>query len=79
MFEIVNALEQLVDLQEKKMLSIAREIYPQIVLDDLWQPNDFPLLENNVYFRYEEGVREGLLSAKAALLAKGRERECIGK
>ena len=33
----------------------------------LMQPNDFPDLENNPLFRYEEGVLEGLLTARMAL------------
>lgn len=69
----VSSLDALAMLQQDKMLNIAKSIYPNIVQDDLWQPFDFPLLEESVYFRHEEGIREGILSAKSALLALKNE------
>jgi hypothetical protein len=39
------------------------------------QPNDFPELENHPFFRYEEGVLEGLQSALAGAKAVIRELE----
>lgn len=60
----------LVAQQRKRLLACAQEIMPRIIEDDLLQPNDFPLLENNPYFRYEEGVLEGLLTARMAYLAR---------
>lgn len=71
-----SALKQLdaaIALQAKKMLNEAKSLYPQIVEDDLWQPFDFPLLEESPHFRHEEGIREGLLSAKATLQAIAQE------
>ncbi len=61
--------EDLIALQKKRLLLCAQETIPHIIEDDLLQPNDFPLLENNPYFRYEEGVLEGLLTARMAYLA----------
>jgi hypothetical protein len=37
------------------------------------QPNDFPELENHPFFRYEEGVLEGLQSALAGAKAAIRD------
>lgn len=71
--KVMNQLDLMVEQQEKKMLQEAQLFYPNIVLDDLWQPCDFPKLEASPLFRHEEGVREGLLSAKAALLALARD------
>ena len=62
--------DELVAQQRKRLLASAQEIMPHIIEDDLLQPNDFPLLENNPYFRYEEGVLEGLLTARMAYLAR---------
>lgn len=62
-------LDELIFLQRKKLLECAKEIVPHVIEDDLLQPNDFPLLENHPYFRYEEGVLEGLLTVKMAYLA----------
>lgn len=62
--------DELIYGQRKRLLRCAQGVIPHIIEDDLLQPNDFPLLENNPYFRYEEGVLEGLLTAKMAYLAK---------
>jgi hypothetical protein len=65
----IEILDQLAASQMKRMHNFAKEMYPKITEDDLWQPNDFPLLEQNPFFRYEEGALSGILQAKAALLA----------
>ncbi|MES2199525.1 MAG: hypothetical protein V4489_05100 [Chlamydiota bacterium] len=62
--------DELVVGQRERLLRCAKEVIPHIIEDDLLQPNDFPLLENNPYFRYEEGVLEGLLTARMAYLAR---------
>ncbi|MBM3197667.1 MAG: hypothetical protein FJZ58_00230 [Chlamydiae bacterium] len=62
-------LDELVLEQKKRISRFAEEIIPNITEDDLLQPNDFPLLEINPLFRYEEGVLEGLLTARMAFLA----------
>ena len=64
---------ELIDLQEKKLLSYAAKIIPNITTDDVLQPNDYPELENHPFFRYEEGVLKGLHSAKMAVLAQQKE------
>jgi hypothetical protein len=64
---------ELIDLQEKKLLSYAAKIIPNITSDDILQPNDYPELENHPFFRYEEGVLKGLHSAKMAVLAQQKE------
>lgn len=65
----VVVFDELAKSQLKRMLEFAKKIYPRITEDDLWQPVDFPLLEENPFFRYEEGVLAGILQAKACLLA----------
>lgn len=61
--------DELIRLQQIKIKNCADSIIPNLTDDDLMQPNDFPALENNPYFRYNEGVLEGLMSAKTAYLA----------
>jgi hypothetical protein len=61
--------DELIAAQKKKLLACAHAILPHVVEDDLLQPNDFPELENHPYFRYEEGVLEGLYTARMAYLA----------
>ncbi len=65
--------DELIEQQKEKLLSIARRYVPNISHDDLLQPFDYPVLENHPYFRYEEGVLQGLRSAEAALRAIARE------
>jgi hypothetical protein len=60
-------LEELIAEQEKKLLTIAKRYVPNISSDDLLQPFDFPVLENHPYFRYEEGVLQGMRMVQAAL------------
>ena len=62
--------DELVKYQESKLLKIANEIVPGITDEDLLQPFDYPNLEKNPNFRYEEGVLHGILSARAALSVK---------
>lgn len=67
-----SLFDQLITLQKRKIFLCAQRIIPHITEDDLLQPNDFPQLENNPYFRYEEGVLEGLMTARMAFLAHER-------
>ncbi len=61
-------IDELIEHQQKVMLTLARQIVSHVTLDDLMQPNDFPALENNPFFRYEEGVLHGLQIVKARIL-----------
>ncbi len=63
--------------QKIRLLACANEINPRLTAEDILQPNDFPELENQPFFRYEEGVLEGLQSALAAIQAQIRESERI--
>ena len=65
--------DELIALQRKKVLNCALRILPHLTEDDILQPNDFPELEMNPHFRYEEGVLEGLMTARMAFLALHRE------
>lgn len=62
--------DELISLQRNKILALARRIIPHLTEDDILQPNDFPQLEVNPHFRYEEGVLEGLLTARMAYLSR---------
>ena len=65
--------DDLVMAQKKRLLELARLILPNLTADDIMQPNDFPELEGHPEFRYEEGVLEGILTARMAFLAKRKE------
>lgn len=56
--------EELIAYQKERILNFGRSIIPYLTQDDLLQPNDYPELENNPLFRYEEGILEGILTAQ---------------
>ena len=60
-------LEEMIAHQEAKVLKIAREIIPGISPEDVMNPQDFPALERNGRFNFEDGILAGLKSALIAL------------
>lgn len=60
-------LEEMISLQEDKVLKIARELIPHLTPEDIRNPHDFPELYNNINFNYEDGILTGYLSIKTAL------------
>jgi len=64
-------LDEMIALQEKKLLECGQNFVPNLTSEDVLQPIDYPELENNPHFRYEEGTLAGLLSIRSALLAAG--------
>ncbi|MCH9632548.1 MAG: hypothetical protein S4CHLAM6_08860 [Chlamydiae bacterium] len=78
--EIKDLLSELIVGQKKKLLKMGREIVPRLTEEDVLQPNDYPELESNPLFRYEEGVLEGLQTTEMAMLAWLKDRvELLGK
>lgn len=75
--DVEKLFDEMIHLQEEKLLLFASKIIPYITKDDLLQPNDFPELEFHPLFRYEEGILEGLLAAKAACLRLSKEQKAI--
>ncbi|HSW86395.1 MAG TPA: hypothetical protein VLG49_02725 [Rhabdochlamydiaceae bacterium] len=69
-----DLFSELIALQQAKIMTCAESVIPHITSDDLLQPNDFAELENHPYFRYEEGVLEGLRTARMAILAWQQEK-----
>jgi hypothetical protein len=65
---MIEQFDEMIREQRKRLLACAKQIVPGVIEDDLLQPNDFPSLEAHPFFRYEEGVLEGLLTARAAYL-----------
>ncbi len=65
--DVDKTLDELVDYQRQRLFVLGRQFVPNLTPDDLLQPNDFPELEENPVFRYEEGVLAGVLAAQIAL------------
>lgn len=62
-----SVLNELIEMQKKRLLSHGRRFVPTLTPEDMLQPMDYEVLETNPEFRYEEGILAGLLSAEAAL------------
>ena len=63
----LKELEQMIERQKEKLLTLSRRIIPHLTSDDILQPQDYPELEYNPEFRFEEGYLMGLESALCAL------------
>lgn len=72
----MELLDELILQQKKKMFAIAKRIVSQITEEDLLQPNDFPELEMHPHFRHEEGILDGMMMVKTAILASQNSQSC---
>ena len=59
--------DEMIAHQRKKLLNIAREHYPAIGGDDLLNPHDFPKLEADNRFQFEDGMLAGYIAAQMAV------------
>lgn len=70
----LELIDEMIALQEKKLFELGCNLVPNLTQEDILQPFDYPELEKNGHFRYEEGVLQGIYSVRAALLAWKKER-----
>ena len=68
--KIIEQIEKMAAFERKKLLSLSQRILPHITTDDILQPQDFPELDENPEFRFQEGVCIGVETALAALYAE---------
>jgi hypothetical protein len=70
----VNPFEEellaLIEQQRANLLKLGRQFVPTLTSEDILQPFDYPELELNPHFRYEEGILAGMQSALYALYAQ---------
>jgi hypothetical protein len=64
-----DPLEGVERLQREKVLALARRLKPNLTLEDIQNPHDFPELDDPDW-HYEDGVLTGIQTARAALRAK---------
>ncbi len=68
---IVHAMEE---LQRGKVIDLARRLKPNLTMEDIRNPHDFPEL-NDPDWHYEDGVLTGIQGVLAAVrAAAGRSR-----
>lgn len=71
MSEIFEALfENMITQQRAKVLRIARELVPQITPDDVLNPHDFPELDTDAQYNFEDGILSGYIAAQMAVRAE---------
>ena len=63
---ITKLLEEMVELQQTKVLKVARDIIPDATPEDIRNPQDFPQLSTDSLFNYEDGILTGYLSIQPA-------------
>ncbi|MCC7537344.1 MAG: hypothetical protein IT379_14070 [Deltaproteobacteria bacterium] len=71
--EIVALLESLVPGQEARVLALARRLRPDVTVEDVKNPHDFPELDDRD-FQFEDGKLAGLWTAIYAVRAELRRR-----
>lgn len=68
--KLLIVLNEIKALQKKRLLECGRSFVPHLTEDDILQPNDFAELEENPFFRYEEGVLAGIQMVESAILSE---------
>ena len=63
-------LQEMIDLQRKKLLTLSREILPDLTPEDLRNPQDFPELNKDPSFNYEDGILAGYLAVQIAMRSR---------
>lgn len=70
-FDRFEALfETMIQAQRAKVLRIAREVLPNITPDDVLNPHDFPELDQDGQYNFEDGILSGYISAQMAVRAE---------
>jgi len=72
---VEHLLAEMVAMQERKLLALARRIVPHLTTEDLSNPHDFAPLVESAEFNYEDGILAGLRAALMAVRAARRGRE----
>jgi hypothetical protein len=65
-------LESMEELQREKVFELARRLKPNLTLEDMRNPHDFPEL-NDLDWHFEDGVLTGIQSALTAIRARQKE------
>ena len=65
----IKILDEMIDFQQNKVLKLARELIPHLTPEDIRNPQDFPELERDALFNYEDGMLSGFLAVRSSYLA----------
>ena len=67
--DVERRIDELEELQRKKVLDLARRLKPGLTLEDIQNPHDFPELADPDW-HYADGVLTGIQSVRSALRSK---------
>jgi hypothetical protein len=70
--EVEGLLVSMEELQRAKVFELARRLKPNLTLEDMRNPHDFPELED-LDWHFEDGVLTGIQSALSAVRARRKE------
>lgn len=62
--------DESISMQRAKLLKLAERLRPNVSLDDMLSPHDFPELIRDPNFNFEDGVLGGLIQAQIGLRSK---------
>ncbi len=62
--------DQMITHQREKVIEIARQLVPHLTPDDVLNPHDFPQLDADAQYNYEDGILTGYISAQMAVRAE---------
>ena len=70
--EVERMLQSMIDLQETKVLALARRLKPGVTAEDVRNAHDHRELDD-ADLQFEDGTLAGILAALAAVRARRRE------
>lgn len=73
--DVLRLLDEMVEYQRGRVLSIARELVPGLTLEDIRNPQDYQELENSSRFQFEDGILSGYISMRTAVAAEFNQQE----
>jgi hypothetical protein len=71
---IESIMRDMEELQTQKVFDLARRLKPNLTLEDMRNPHDFPELSDTDW-HYEDGILTGIQSARTALAALHKRTE----
>lgn len=69
--EVERMLQSMIDLQESKVLALARRLKPGVTAEDVRNAHDHRELDD-ADLQFEDGTLAGILAAQAAVRARRR-------
>lgn len=67
--DVEAMIAEMEEHQRQKVIDLARRLKPNLTMEDIRNPHDFPELDDNDW-HYEDGVLTGIQSVLAAVRAR---------